>query len=350
MISVETSPVSASGILGYMNPTDLGPARAMTTSVDHTPRILVLGSSGFIGSRVVASLAGSGEARVVALSRNPGALLQNHNDTIAAADISVPGSLSPFLEGTDVVVHAASYVGSDPGLAHEINQVGTSNVIEQCQQAGVDRLIYVSTCSVYGSGPHRGFPETEAEYHPASVASSSRAIAEQMILRFGGEVVRPNLVFGGGDRWFVPGLLNVMKVAGGWPGDGSALLSLISVETLGRLVSDLALAPRQAGQAFHAAYPEPVPASVLLRSVAQAFKMDYPRFLGDDHRARLALRIAGFTDHQIDMVTIDHWYSSERLWRISGREPESFWSALAEFSDSYPAIGPGSHKPDGRFV
>ncbi|MHC6221206.1 NAD-dependent epimerase/dehydratase family protein [Arthrobacter sp. MMS24-S77] len=306
----------------------------MPTSVDHAPRILVLGSSGFIGSRVAASLAGTGGAHVVALSRKPGTGLRNHNATIATADISVPGSLIPFLSGADVVVHAASYVGSDPRLAHEVNELGTGNVIEQCRQAGVDRLIYVSTCSVYGTGPHRGLLESEAGYHPASVASASRAIAEQMVLGYDGEVVRPNLVFGAGDRWFVPGLLKVVKVAGGWPGDGSALLSLISVEALGRLVSGLALAPRQPGQAFHAAYPEPVPVSLLLRSIARAIGMEYPRLLGDDERTGAALRAAGFTGHQIDLVTTDHWYSSEHLWRSAGQKPETFRSALAEFSAS----------------
>ncbi len=271
----------------------------------------------------------------MALSRKPVARLRNNNATIATADISVPGSLIPFLSDTDVVIHAASYVGSDARLAHAINEAGTGNVIEQCRQSGVARLIYVSTCSVYGSGPHRGLLESAAGYHPASVASATRAGAEQLILSYGGEVIRPNLVFGAGDRWFVPGLRKMMKVAGGWPGDGSALLSLISVEALGSLVSGLALAPRLSGQAFHAAYPEPVRVSFLLQSVAQVFGVEYPKFLGDDERAGSALRAAGFSGHQIDLVTKDHWYSSEGLWRISGREPETFNSALGEFSSAY---------------
>ncbi len=275
----------------------------------------------------------------MALSRKPVARLRNSNATIATADISVSGSLTPFLCDTDVVIHAASYVGSDPRLAHAINETGTGNVIEQCRQAGVARVIYVSTCSVYGSGPHRGLLESEAGYHPASVASASRAVAEQLILGYGGEVVRPNLVFGSGDRWFVPGLLKLMKVAGGWPGDGSAQLSLIGAEALGRLVSGLALAPRQSGQAFHAAYPEPVRVSSLLQGVARVFGMEYPQFLGDDERAGSALRAAGFSGHQVDLVTKDHWYSSERLWRISGREPETFSGALGEFSSAYQVSG-----------
>ncbi|WP_416346379.1 NAD-dependent epimerase/dehydratase family protein [Arthrobacter sp. MI7-26] len=69
----------------------------MPTSVERARRIVVLGSSGFIGSRVAASLAGSGGAHVVVLSRKPGTGLRNHNATIATADISVPRSVIPIL-------------------------------------------------------------------------------------------------------------------------------------------------------------------------------------------------------------------------------------------------------------
>ncbi|MBT8160325.1 NAD(P)-dependent oxidoreductase [Arthrobacter sp. GN70] len=306
----------------------------MPTLVDHVPRILVLGSSGFIGSRVAASLAASGKAHVVAVSRKPDSGLRNHNATIAAADISVPGSLAPFLAGASAVVHSASYVGSDPDVAREVNEAGTRNVIEQCREAGVQRVIYVSTCSVYGSGPHRGLAEADAGYHPESNTSASRAAAEQAVLAYGGEVVRPNLVLGAGDRWVVPGLVKIMKVAGGWPGDGSALLSLIGVEALGELIAGLALAPRHAGQAFHAAYPEPVTVGSLVRGVAQAFGVESLRFLGDDSMALAALRGAGFSSHRVNLVTTDHWYSSDRLWEVAGCPPEAYPEALLSASYS----------------
>ncbi|WP_234759625.1 NAD-dependent epimerase/dehydratase family protein [Arthrobacter alkaliphilus] len=311
----------------------------MPTGVGRVPRVLVLGSSGFIGSRVVASLGNSGRAHVVALSRKPVAGLRDNNATTATADISVPGSLRRILTGADVVIHAASYVGSEPRLAHAVNEAGTGNVIEQCREAGVPRLIYVSTCSVYGSGPHRGIRESEAGYHPASAASASRAVAEQLVLGYGGEIVRPSLVFGAGDRWLVPGLLKLMKVAGGWPGDGSALLSIIDVAALGRLISGLALTDPQPGRAFHAAYPEPVRVSFLVESVARILGEDCPTFLGDNERAGQALRAAGFSAHQIDLVTKDHWYSSGDLWRISGLEPETFGGSLGEFSSAYEPSG-----------
>jgi nucleoside-diphosphate-sugar epimerase len=237
-------------------------------------------------------------------------------------DITVPGALLPFLrdyEGPGVVIHAVSYVGSDPALAREVNEAGTRNVIEQCRRSGNPRLIYLSTASVHGMGPHRG--GGPYSYRPASAASAARASAERMVLDYGGEAVRPNLVFGKGDRWLAPGLLRIIDAAGGWPGDGAALLSVIDAGSLGELVAGLALAGPRPGKAFHAAYPGPVPVSALVKSLCQASGRPVPPLLGDRPEVRQSLLDAGFSRHQIDLVTVDHFYPSEELWRISGRVP-----------------------------
>jgi nucleoside-diphosphate-sugar epimerase len=286
---------------------------------------VVLGASGFIGRRIAAALAG--KARVAAPSRIPvrtadgPAGPQEHNATSPVADITVPGALLPVLRDAapDAVIHAVSYVGSDPGLAREINEAGTRKVIAQCRRAGNPRLIYLSTASVHGMGPHRGggpFP-----HRPASPASTARAAAERMVLDYGGEVVRPNLVFGDGDRWLAPGLLRILDTAGGWPGDGAARVSVIDAGSLGALVAGLALAESQPGRAFYAAHPEPVPVSALVDGLCRAAGRPQPRFLGDAPHAWQALLDAGFSRHQIDLVTVDHVYPSGELWRIGGVVP-----------------------------
>lgn len=310
----------------------------MTTDADALPGVLLLGSSGFIGRRIAASLAG--KARVTAPSRNPGnrnpdgpAGPQEHHATstladiaaqdttapdITTPDITVPGTLLPVLRDLKVpgtVIHAVSYVGSDPDLAREVSEAGTRNIIEQCRQSGNPRLIYLSTASVHGMGPHRGGGPYPCL--PASAASAARAAAERMVLDYGGEVVRPNLVFGEGDRWLAPGLLRIIDTAGGWPGDGDARLSVIDAGSLGELVAGLALAEPQPGAAFYAAYPEPVPVSVLVEGLCRASGRPVPPLLGDAPEVWQALLDAGFSRHQIDLVTVDHFYPSEQLWRIS---------------------------------
>jgi len=314
----------------------------MTTDADALPGVVLLGSSGFIGRRIAASLAG--KARVTAPSRNSGnrnpdspAGPQEHNATstmadiaaldaaaldATALDITAPGTLLPvlrYLKAPGTVIHAVSYVGSDPDLAREVNEAGTRNVIEQCRQSGNPRLIYLSTASVHGMGPHRGGGPYPCL--PASAASAARAEAERMVLDYGGEVVRPNLVFGRGDRWLAPGLLRIIDTAGGWPGDGAARLSVIDAGSLGELVAGLALAESQPGEAFYAAYPEPIPVSVLVEGLCRASGRPVPPLLGDAPEVWQSLLDGGFSRHQIDLVTVDHFYPSERLWRISGVLP-----------------------------
>lgn len=302
----------------------------MTSAAGMLPGIAVLGATGFIGRRVAAALADAGGARVALFSRNPSlrepgdpAWPQGYQPDKAMVDITVPGSLLPALEGAGlpgVVVHAVSYVGPDPLLARQVNEEGTRHVIEQCRQAGNPRLIYLSTASVHGMGPHRG--SGPHPYRPASAASAARAAAERMVLDYGGEVVRPNLVFGDGDRWLAPGLLRILDAAGGWPGDGTALLSVIDVGNLGTLVAGLALAEPQPGKAFYAAFPGPVPVWRLIEGLCRQAGRPRPELLGDVPEVWQALLDAGFSRHQLDLVTVDHSYPSEQLWRISGVAPE----------------------------
>ncbi|WP_051388913.1 NAD-dependent epimerase/dehydratase family protein [Arthrobacter sp. 35W] len=315
------------------------PTAAARGGVDGRPRVLVLGGSGFIGSRIAAALADSGAARVVALSRRPQGP-GTGSTSVVAGDIEIPDSLDPVMEAVDVVVHSASYVGRDPQLAQSTNVDGTCNVLAACARAGVPRIIYVSTAAVYGMGPHRGVREEVLGYNPASATSDSRAAAEQLVLEHGGDVVRPNLVLGSGDRWVVPGLVKMMASGGAWPGNGSALLSIVDVADLGRLVGSFALAGRQERSVFHAANPEPVATADLLRAIAMASNAPMPAFAGQGQPAGPELGRAGFSPHQVDMVAVDHWYRSGRLWHVAGLTPPSPGEAVGRIAGSYPGLRP----------
>lgn len=61
-------------------------------------------------------------------------------------------------EGFDAVTHLAELsndpIGQqDPGLTHEINHGGSVRIAEAAKQAGVQRFVYTSSCSVYGAMP-----------------------------------------------------------------------------------------------------------------------------------------------------------------------------------------------------
>lgn len=108
-------------------------------------RVLVTGSEGFIGSRVVTLLDERGHD-VVGLDRR------------AATPVDLRTSeLEPQLRGVEVVCHQAAMVGNGvdaqdlPGYASH-NDVGTARLLAAMASAGVDRLVLASSMVVYGDG------------------------------------------------------------------------------------------------------------------------------------------------------------------------------------------------------
>lgn len=172
-----------------------------------TTRVAVLGSAGFIGRVVTSELNGVGDGVAVqTMVRTLPKLRVDHASIVHVGDVRDADSVRAAVRGARAVVHAASYVGYDPKLCENINVCGTKNVVAACSAEGVEQVVYMSTASVYGSGPHRGASEADLAVAPKSALSRSRADAELMILDAGGAVLRPDMVFGDGDRWFGPGL------------------------------------------------------------------------------------------------------------------------------------------------
>ena len=212
-----------------------------------SPRLSVVGGTGFIGSAVVREAAHSGRWFVRSVSRN-GAQSVDTRDRSAIID---------HLAGSDAVVHSASYIGSDPELCHTINVVGTTNVTDAVRAHGIRRLVYISTAAVYGRGPFDNLLEDATPLNPASVLSASRAAAESAVLAVGGIVVRPHLVLGAGDRWVGPGIVRLTRAIGGLVDRGTALHSVIDVDTLGATIIALCLAERPGQRVYHAALTRP---------------------------------------------------------------------------------------------
>ncbi|MER7711722.1 NAD(P)-dependent oxidoreductase [Streptomyces werraensis] len=213
---------------------DNSPAR------DNTPgTVLVVGGTGFIGRAVLTALTRhhsphSGTPTLLAVCRTPPRTgLPGVRYT--AGDLTDPATLRGICSTT--VVHAASYVGPDPRQCHRINHTGTRALLDEAQRHNVKSFLYIGTTAVYGHGPHHGPREDRLTHAPASPASASRLLAEQDARAAGATILRPPLVYGTGDRWFIPTLAHLMRRVPAWPDQPPPRTSVIAVEDLARLTT-----------------------------------------------------------------------------------------------------------------
>jgi nucleoside-diphosphate-sugar epimerase len=178
----------------------------------------------------------------------------------------------------------------------------------------VRRIIALSTTAVYRDGSHRGAAEQDLPTGPASATSATRLAAEGHVLRFGGTVLRPHLVYGAGDRWVIPTLVDIMRRVHVDPESIEAKLSMVCVEDLARAIAALALGtePSPGQRIYHANHPEPVEARELVRTVERELG-GIAAAGADGDRPDLARRRG--------QLTTDHYYASERLWRDTGVDP-----------------------------
>lgn len=193
---------------------------------------LVMGANGFIGSAVARKLASLDHNRAFGFIRQNPSNGGVDGVRYVVGDTSDVSTLHGAISEVDTVICCVSYVGGDEQRCTEVNDKGIGNVASVASDVGVERLIYVSTASVYGTGPFRDLPVDGASLKPHSPASRSRAAGERHIRDAGGLVIRPHLVYGPGDRWFIPGLRTIISKLGALIDEGSALLSTIHVDRL----------------------------------------------------------------------------------------------------------------------
>lgn len=291
-----------------------------------TTRVLITGAAGFIGSRVAAAARATPDVRLRLMTH------RTARDTLAASadgpgvetvygDLADPGTLRGSCEGVDVLIHCAAQIGSDERAARTVNDHGTRALVDEAVRSGVTRIVQLSTAAVYGRGPFTALRPGAAEPAPASATSLTRAAAEQHVLAAGGAVLRPHLVHGAGDRWAIPGLVALLRYLAAGPVGCDARHSMIDVETLGRVLLAVALSPAHPAGVYHVNHPEPVACSELLSTVLTELALPWAKteIAVDEARDRLA--DVPYAKHHFEMLTVDHWFADERVWRDFGCVP-----------------------------
>jgi UDP-glucose 4-epimerase len=121
----------------------------VTTEARRT--LVVTGAGGYLGSRLIADLAGSPVA-LRALVRSPLRWLATEDQR--AIELLEPAGIVDALVGADAVVHLAGHnevvAAADPDRALAETVLAGRHVAEAAREAGVRRVVYVSTIHVYG--------------------------------------------------------------------------------------------------------------------------------------------------------------------------------------------------------
>lgn len=124
--------------------------------------VAVTGASGYIGSRVVKALAADERVeRVLGFDVRPA---EGTTEKVVFDEIDVRNpALASRFEGVDVVVHLAFVMDpiKDESAMRDVNVHGSHNVFWSAGKAGVGKIVYTSSATVYGAHPDNMVPLTE---------------------------------------------------------------------------------------------------------------------------------------------------------------------------------------------
>jgi len=284
-------------------------------------RVLVTGGTGFIGHHLVRRLASSG-AHVRVLCRR-GSDLTRLREVAALiefcyGDLKDPVSLREAVNGIDVLFHLAAATKGNWAEAYQATVKGTEHLLECARCAGMRRVMYVSSMSVYDyaemfpgaivdeSAPLETRPETRNVY--ARSKYEAEAIARRYLNASDIAVciLRPGAVYGPSGPAHIPTTFRILRdkvvfVIGG----GLRQIPLVYVENLVDALLLAAKSHQAIGQIYNVVDSPPV-----------SERLYVSRYLG-------------LTDRQMPMVPIPllPFLVAARFYdlaaRTSGRNPYS---------------------------
>ncbi len=173
-------------------------------------KILVTGGAGLVGNELIKQLLDAGE-KVKAIYHSTPISISHPSIEIVQCDILDVTALEEVMQGITYVYHSAALVSYDPKDKQQllkINIEGTANVVNACIDAGVEKLVHVSSVAALGRIRDEEMVTEKmnwTEETSNSIYGKSKYFGEIEVWRGIGEglkavIVNPSLILGG-DNW-----------------------------------------------------------------------------------------------------------------------------------------------------
>lgn len=324
-----------------------------------TPRALVTGGTGMLGSYAVSHLREQGwGVRALVRASSGRTWLEERGVDLVVGSLEDADSLADAAQGCDVIFHAAAAIGSggDWDTFRRQNVEGTANVVSAAETSGA-RLVHVSSTAVYGRARYRSEPTDEDVTLPTlpdhDVYGRSKQEAERLVLqaheegRIWASAVRPPVMYGCRDRQFAPRIGPVLargffpRIAG-----GRTTLTLVHAGSVAEGMFLAATTDSAGGKAYLLANDHPVTTTDLVNCAEAGFERGIwaPEVPASVGRAgfstlKVALTMFGRGDlarharGTLEMLTRDNPFTSDRAraelgWAPGARPEVSLTEAL----------------------
>ena len=229
-------------------------------------KVLVTGATGFLGKYVVEELVEHGyKVRAFGRNSNIGRSLENSSISFFQGDLTKADDVLEACKGMDLVVHAGalSTVWGPWEDFYQANVLGTKNVLEACRQTDIQRLVYVSSPSVYAAPKDQlAIKESDApEENNLNNYIRSKLASERLFKDYPDVpsiILRPRGLFGIGDTSILPRVINLsQKIGIPLIGDGRQLMDMTCVENVALAIRLAIEAPEAKGEVYNITNGEP---------------------------------------------------------------------------------------------
>ena len=272
-------------------------------------KVLVIGATGFLGQALARRLKEL-DIDVTATGRNldVGEQLQREGILFIPSDLMDAISIRALCQGKDVVFHCAALAA--PWGRYEdfykANVIGTENVIKGCMAAHSQRLVYVSSPSIYFAFESR-LNVAENDPLPArqiNAYGKTKLLAEKAIDQAHAEglpviTIRPRAIFGPGDTTILPRVMQAlesgrMRIIG----DGENFIDLTYIDNVVDALLLCAQSPTDTlGKKYNITNGEPIHLWSTLEELSH--RLGYPAPKGKINTS-MALFLA-------NLVELSHW-------------------------------------------